>query len=56
MMEQFAGKVVIDCDTNEICGDCNLIPYNFNKCKKLIYDLNTMFLENNSKLFRYVVI
>ena len=53
MMEKFPGKVVVDCDINEIFGDNNFKPYNFNKGKELIYGLNTIFLDNNSKIFRY---
>ena len=53
MMKQFPGKVVVDCDINEIYGDNNLKPYNFNKGKELIYGLNTIFLDKNSKIFRY---
>ena len=53
MMDEYPGRVVVDCDINEIYGDCNFKPYDFNKGKELVYGINNIFLDNNSTIYKY---
>ena len=52
MMEEYPGRVVIDCDTNEIFNDFNYEPYVIKENSGLEQGKNVLFLEG-SKLFKY---
>ena len=52
MMNEYPGRVVIDCDTNEIFGDYNFQPFNFNKVNELGYGNNLIFIDNNSRIYK----
>ncbi len=62
MMNDFPGRVVVDCDINEIFGDNNFKPYSFNNnnninennniIHQLNYGFNNIYLDNNSKIFK----
>ena len=52
MMEEYPGRVVIDCDTNEIFNDFNYEPYIIKENSGLEQGKNVLFLDG-SKLFKY---
>ena len=52
MMEEYPGRVVIDCDTNEIFNDFNYEPYVIKENSGLEQGKNVLFLDG-SNLFKY---
>ena len=52
MMNEYPGRVVVDCDINEIFGDYNFHPFDFNKINELKYGKNLIFIDNNSIIYK----
>ena len=51
IMNDYPRRVIVDCDTNEIFGDYNFKPFDFNKSNGLKYGDNLIFIDNESKIY-----